>query len=164
MERTRRTRVLAATAAALATAVLAGCSAGFNATAIKPYAPSDGVLANTGDLRVLNLLVVSTGPSGVVSTTIVNRGDHPDELTDVTSPDGTVDFTGDGTIAPKSAIRLGADTTAAATISGLTKLPGEVITVTLTFRRADPLTVRTVVVAASGAYASITPAPTASPE
>ena len=36
-----------------------GCSAGFDATSTKPYAPSDGVIASSGDMRVLNALVVA---------------------------------------------------------------------------------------------------------
>jgi hypothetical protein len=161
VERTRRNRVLAAATAALCAALLTGCAAGFDATSIKPYAPSDGIEANTGDIRILNLLVVSTGANGVVSGSIVNRGTSRDALTDMTSPDGTVDLTGSGKVPPKGAIPLGADTATSATISGLTKLPGETITLKLTFQRADPVTIRTVVVPASGDYASITPAPTA---
>jgi len=161
VERTRRNRVLAAATAVLSAALLTGCASGFNATSIKPYAPSDGVEANTGDIRILNLLVVSTGANGVVSGSIVNRGTSRDALTDLTSPDGTVDLTGNGKIPPKAAIRLGAGTETSATISGLTKLPGETITLKLTFRRADPVTIRTLVVPASGDYSSITPAPTA---
>lgn len=145
--------------------VLAGCSPGFNATSIKPYAPSDGVRADSGDLRVLNALVVSSSSytSGVLSATIVNRGDKPDRLTDVTSPAGQATFTGDGTLDPGSALTLGAGTDASVTLSGLTKLPGETITVKLTFQRADPLTLHTFVVTPEGPYASITPSPTASP-
>ena len=147
----------------MAVAPLAGCSAGFDATSIEPYAPSDGVLANSGQLRILNALVVSSnsGTAGVISASIVNRGTKPDELVDISSPDGTVDLTGDGTLRRSSAVRLGAGTRPAATMTGLTKLPGETITVTMTFRRADPLTIETVVVPATGPYASITPAPTA---
>jgi hypothetical protein len=161
VERTPRNRALAAATAVLSAALLTGCASGFDATSIKPYAPSDGILANTGDLRIQNILVVSTGANGVVSGSIANRGTSGDALTDMTSPDGTVDLTGNGRIGPKSAIRLGADTETSATISGLTKLPGETITLKLTFRRADPVTIHTVVVPASGDYASITPAPTA---
>ena len=106
--------------------------------------------------------MVSTGANGVVSGSIANRGTSKDGLTDMTSPDGTVDLTGTGKIPPKGATRLGADTATSATISGLTKLPGETITLKLTFQRADPVTIRTVIVPASGTYASITPAPTAS--
>lgn len=165
VERTRRARALTAATAVVAAAVLSACSTGFGATSVQPYAPSDGILANSGDLRILNALVVSSsgGTTGVLSASIVNRGTRPDKLTGVTSPDGTVDFTGDATVTPKSAIRLGADTKASATMTGLTKLPGEVITLTLTFQRADPVTLRTVVVAATGEYATVTPAPTASP-
>ncbi len=164
MERTRRNRALAAVTAALSAALLTGCASGFDATSIKPYAPSDGILANSGDLRILNILVVSTGANGVVSGSIVNRGTSKDALTDLTSPDGTVDLTGSGKIPPKGATRLGADTATSATISGLTRLPGETITLKLTFQRADPVTIRTVIVPASGDYASITPAPTAEAE
>jgi hypothetical protein len=161
VERTRRNRAHAAVTAALSVVLLAGCAAGFEATSVKPYAPSDGIMADSGHVRVLNILVVSTGASGVVSGSIANRGTTPDALTGMTSPDGTVDLTGSGRLRPKGALPLGADTGTAATISGLTKLPGEVITLKLTFQRADPLTIRTVVVPASGDYASVTSAPTA---
>ena len=161
MERTRRIRALTAATAVLSAALLAGCASGFDATSIKPYAPSDGILADSGDLRVLNILVVSTGANGVVIGSIANRGTSKDALTGLTSPDGTVDLTGTGKVGAKNAIRLGADTATSATISSLTKLPGETITLKLTFQRADPVTIRTVVVPASGDYASITPAPTA---
>jgi hypothetical protein len=163
VERTRRrNRALAAATAVLSVVLLSGCASGFGATSIQPYAPSDGVLANTGELRILNVIVVSTGANGVVSATIVNRGRLTDSLEDMTSPDGTVDLTGDGKIPPGGTITLGADTETSATISGLTKLPGETITLKLTFHRADPVTIRTLVAPASGYYASVTPAPTAS--
>ena len=54
-------------------------------------------MANSGDIRILNALVVVADDSsgtGVVSLTIVNRGNRDDSLTDLTSPDGTVDLTG----------------------------------------------------------------------
>ena len=57
-----------------------------------------------------------------------------------------------------------AGTNPAATISGLTALPGETITLRMTFKEADPLTIRTVVVPAKGPYASITPGPTSPTE
>jgi copper(I)-binding protein len=163
VERTRRVRVLSiAAAATAAVSLLSGCAAGFGATSVKPYAPSDGVMANTGQLRVLNALVVASPEvtNGVVSTVIVNRGDHADKLTGLTSPDGSVDLTGDGTLEPGTSLRLEADTNPSATISGLTALPGETITLKLTFAEADPLTIKTVVIPATGDYASITPGPT----
>jgi copper(I)-binding protein len=157
----------ASTAAAVLTAaaLLSGCSAGFDATSVKPYAPSDGIMADSGHLRILNTLVVASDSfsSGVVVATIVNDGSKADELTSITSPDGKVDLTGDGTIEPGSAVGLSAGTELSATISSLTSLPGETITLHLRFKRADPVTINTVVVPASGPYATITPAPTPSP-
>jgi hypothetical protein len=157
----------ASTAAAVLTlaGLLSGCGAGFDATSVKAYAPSDGIMADTGHLRILNTLVVANDSfsSGVVVATIVNDGTKADELTSITSPDGTVDLTGDGTIEPGAAVSLSAGSEPSATITSLTSLPGETITLHLRFTRADPVTIRTVVVPARGPYASITPAPTASP-
>jgi copper(I)-binding protein len=161
--RTRLTAVITAVAAA---ALVAGCSAGFDATSTQPYAPADGILANSGDLRVQNALVVASDSisSGVVIMTIANRGDSDDRLTGLTSPDGTVDLTGDTTLAAGSAVRFGSDTDPSATITALTALPGETITLRLTFRRAEPLEIKTVVVQADGYYSSITPGPTTESE
>ena len=100
--------------------------------------------------------------SGTVVATIANDGTEADELTEMTSPDGQVDLTGDGTIEPGGAVQLSAGTELSATISSLTSLPGETITLHLRFKRADPVTINTVVVPASGPYATITPAPTPS--
>ena len=166
MEHTRRARARTAAATAVSAvavaALLAGCAAGFDATAAQPYAPADGVLADSGDLRVQNALVVASDSisSGVISATITNRGDTDDELTGLTSPDGTVDLTGDGTLPAGTSVRLGADTDLSATLSALTALPGETITLRLTFARAEPLRIKTVVVPAEGSYESITPGPT----
>lgn len=162
MERTRRTRALAV--AVVAVPLLAACSSGFNATSLQPYAPADGILVDNGDLRIQNALVVSSpsATSGVVSAAIANNGDRPDRLTGVTSPDGQVDLTGSGALPPGGSLPLGADTGTSATITGLKKLAGETITLRLTFRRADPVTFTTVVVPATGGYATITPGPTAS--
>jgi hypothetical protein len=173
VERTRQSRTLsrrtysASTAAAVFSlaALLSGCGAGFDATSVKAYAPSDGIMADTGHLRILNTLVVASDSysSGVIIATIANDGAKADELTGITSPDGTVDLTGDGTIDAGAAVGLGAGTELSATMSSLTSLPGETITLHLRFTRADPVTIRTVVVPATGPYASITAAPTATP-
>jgi len=160
--RRARASLAAVIAGVAAAALLAGCSAGFDATSTEPYAPSDGILANSGDLRVQNALVVAsdTLSSGVVIMTIANRGDGDDRLTGLTSPDGSVDLTGDGSLPAGAAVRLGSDTDPSATISELTALPGETIRLRLTFARSEPLQIDTVVVPADGYYASITPGPT----
>jgi hypothetical protein len=158
-----RTRpVLTPVLIALSTLALsAGCAAGNNAQTLKPYSPADGVVANSGSIRVLNALVVAdpAGTTGVVSLTIVDRGNRGDSLTGLTSPDGSVDLTGTRDLPAGGAVRFGATTEPSATISDLTKKAGENITLLMTFARTEPITLHTVVVPATGAYADITPGP-----
>jgi hypothetical protein len=141
--------------------VTTGCAAGMNAQTVKPYAPADGVVANSGDIRILNALVVADGSTGagVVSLTIVNRGRRDDSLTGLTSPDGTVDLTGTRDLPAGAAVRFGATTEPSATISALTKQPGATITLRFEFARTRPITLDSVVLPATGAYADITPGP-----
>jgi copper(I)-binding protein len=166
VERTRRSRrALVVACAAAAVSLLAGCASGFGATSIQPYAPADGILANSGDIRVLNALVVAGdgGRTGVVSMTIANRGDQDDRLTGLTSPHGSADLTGDATLPAGGAVRFGSDTDVTATITGMTRLAGETIRLRLTFARTQPLTIDTVVVEATGDYAEITPSASPTP-
>ena len=73
MERSRHRALVIATAA-LAAGLLTACGAGFDATAIQPYSPSDGTMANTGDIRIQNALVVAspTVSTGVIVASIAN--------------------------------------------------------------------------------------------
>lgn len=142
-------------------ALLTGCAAGDGAQSVQTYAPGDGVLADNGNIRVLNALVVAgdAASAGVVSMTLVNIGDRDDQLSDITSTGGTVDLTGTRDLAASDSVRLGAGTDPAATIGGLTSRPGQIVTLHLTFSRSEPLTIRTVVVPATGDYAELTPGP-----
>ena len=148
---------------AAATALLTGCAAGFDATSLKPYAPSDGVIGQSGELRALNVLVVAEdgATEGVLVMTLANDGDRPDQLTAIDSDSGTVAFDGPVEIPAGGAVAFGSDTETTATVTGLSAAPGEAIQLELTFSRAEPLRLRTVVMPATGDYASITPpAPT----
>ena len=144
-----------------ALALAAGCAAGQNAQTLQPYSPADGIVANSGTIRVLNALVVAdpAGNTGVVSMTIVNRGNRLDSLTNLASGNGTVDFTGTRNLPPQVAVRFGATTDPSATINNLTAKPGQAITLTLSFLRSRPLRISTVVLPATGAYADQTPGP-----
>lgn len=146
---------------ACALSVVAGCSSGFGATSIKPYAPSDGILADSGDIRVLNALVVASddGRAGVVSMTVVNRGTRDDRLTGVTTPEASVAFDGPVELPAGGAVPFTGSGEASATLTLLAKKAGETITLELTFARTQPVTLRTVVVPAEGEYAELTPAP-----
>ncbi len=159
---TRIRLALAPTLAALSVLVLvSGCAAGYNAQTIQPYAAADGVIANSGALRVLDALVVSSDGSGrgVLSMVVVNRGLRSDILTGITSPTGRVDLTGSRTLPPRSSVTFGAGTDPAATVEALARKPGQTIRLTLQFARARPIVLRTLVVTPIGPYASITPGP-----
>lgn len=149
-------------AAVTAATLLGSCSSGFDATSVQPYAPSDGILAESGDIRVLNALVVAAegADSGLITLTIANRGDRDDRLTAITSPAGGVEIDGDDALPAGGALTLGADTPTTATISSLGAEPGQTVELKISFSRAEPVTLRTVVVPATGDYASLTPSPT----
>jgi hypothetical protein len=165
VQHSRRLPTLTALTAAVAIAALAGgCSAGFDATSTKPYAPSDGILASSGDLRVLNALVVAAegADTGLVSMTVVNRGTQDDRVTGITSSAGTVTLEGDDAVPADGSLLFGAEGTTA-TVSGLNRDPGEVVQLKVSFSRAEPVTLRTVIVPAVDDYASLTPSPTPTP-
>lgn len=166
MDRSRTSRrALSGAVAALALTLTAGCSAGFDATSVQPYAPSDGILADQGDIRVLNALVVSSdaGRAGVVSMTVANRGRAGDRITEISTPDATVSVDTPVELPAGGAVTFGAPDGPTATLTDVTKLPGETITLKLSFAGTQPVTLRTVVVPAEGYYASLTPEPTVAP-
>lgn len=159
---TRIRPALAPTLAALSVLVLvSGCAAGYNAQTIKPYAPADGVVADSGTIRALDAVVVSGAGTGrgVLSMTLVNRGDRDDTLTAITSPSGRVDLTGARALAAGRSVSFGAGTDPAATVESLRRAPGQTIALTLQFARTRPIVLRTVVVSPDGSYASVTPGP-----
>lgn len=160
MSRTRP--VLTLVLLGLSSLVLAtGCAAGNQAETLQPYAPADGVMATSGQVHVLNALVVAaeSGGTGVVSLTIVNGGVRAESLADLTSPDGSVDLTGTRDLPAGGAVRFGAGTSPSATIGDLSKQPGQNIRLRLTFAHSEPIMLNTVVVAPKGPYADLTPGP-----
>jgi len=69
-------RPLAAVSVVVAGLALGGCSFIAPETSLEPYAPSDGLQVDLGDVLVRNVLVVSegSGAPGVLSGALVNRG------------------------------------------------------------------------------------------
>jgi hypothetical protein len=163
----RRRSLLVVAPLALATVLLAGCGGGFDATARQPYAPADGVQAGTGKLRVVSALVVApeNASDGVVLMGVVNNGGQHEEITSVETDAGTVDYTGSHRIPAGQTVIFGAGSDPSVTIRNLTAKPGEAITFKVNFAEAEPITLHTLVVPATGDYASITPAaePTPTP-
>jgi hypothetical protein len=159
--------LLVAVPLAVVTVLATGCGSGFDATARQSYAPGDGVQAGTGDLRVVSALVVSPEDSqdGVILMAVVNNGEQDEEITSIDADSGEVDYTGSHTIPAGETVLFSAESDPSATVRGLSTKPGEAITVKISFAEAEPITLHTVVVPATGDYASITPAaePTPTP-
>ena len=153
---------------AVVTVLATGCASGFDATARESYAPGDGIQAGSGDLRVVSALVVSPEDSddGVILMGVVNNGEQDEEIVSVESDEGEVDYTGSRTIPAGETVLFGAGSDPSATVRNLSAEPGEALTVKISFAEAEPISLHTVVVPATGDYASITPAaeptPTAS--
>ena len=159
-------RRLAVGTVAVASAVtLAGCATGNNATSRKDYAPADGLIATSGPVRALNVLVVGSEGStdGVVVMTLSNRGPGDERLADIQTSSGTVELTGPTTIPEGGVLRFSNDTPTTAVLRGLDVEPGETIELKLNFDGADPIRLKTVVMPADGNYASITPSPSPTP-
>ena len=152
----------------MATVLATGCGSGFDATARQSYAPGDGVQAGAGDLRVVSALVVSAEDSGdgVILMAVVNNGEQDEEITSIDADGGEVEYTGSKTIPARETVLFSAESDPSATVRNLSTKPGEAITVKIGFAEAEPISLHTVVVPATGDYASITPAaepaPTAS--
>ena len=163
MSRPRPSLLLASLAAVVAFAT--GCGAGFDATARQSYAPAGGIQGSSGQIRVLNALVVAAddGDSGVVLMAVVNAGAEDEEITSVETDAGSVDYTGTRTVPAGTTLQLGAESDPSATVRDLAAAPGETITVKVSFAGAEPINLRTVVVAATGDYASVTLPPEPSP-
>lgn len=150
-------------AASLAGSALTGCSSGEGATSRQFYAPADGVYADSGDIRALNVLVVAAEGSstGVLVMTVANRGRRADRLTGIETDAGSVVLSGPAELPAGGSLQFGSDTDPTATVTGLGAEPGEAIEVTLRFSRAEPVTLRTVVMPATGDYEDITPSASA---
>jgi hypothetical protein len=95
---------------------------------------------------------------GVILMAVVNNGDQDEEITSIEADDGEVDYTGSHTIPAGKTVLFGAGSDPSATVRNLSTEPGEAILVKVSFADAEPIRLRTVVVPATGDYASITPA------
>ncbi len=113
----------------------------------------------------MSALVVAPEDSrdGVILMAVVNNGEQDEEITSIEAGEGEVDYTGSRTIPAGETVLFSAESDPSATIRNLGTEPGEAITVKISFAEAEPISLRTVVVPATGDYASITPAAEPSP-
>ncbi|MDX6300411.1 MAG: hypothetical protein QOF53_1625 [Nocardioidaceae bacterium] len=138
-------RRLAAVVLALAVPVLSSCTVNFGEQTDQPYNPSAGVDDRTGEVDVLNALVVSgaKGSGTVIATLVNNNQTKSDSLRGVSGAgsDSSVKVTPGGktTIPPGGLLNLAND--GRVFVRGARVVPGNFVSLTFTFQRARAITV-----------------------
>jgi hypothetical protein len=161
-------RRLALASLPLAVTALSSCTVNFSEQTDQPYNPSVGVDDRSGEVDVLNALVVSNGPgSGAVIATLVNNDPvHPDALRRVagSGADASVTVTPGGATAIPNGGLLNLARSGRITVTGSQVVPGGLVTLTFSFARAQAITVDAPVVANGPEYAGVrVPRSSASP-
>ncbi|GAA1531850.1 hypothetical protein [Kribbella lupini] len=150
-------RAAAAGATVTLSLALAACGANFNAQTMKPYQPAEGTNATSGSIAVRNLLVLADEDgSGELHAAVVNTGKTDDTLVGIASDPAATPQTGDGaepaappatvtvgnvrpmTLAPGASLTLPPTSGKPFTVTG--GKPGTMITLTITFAKAAPIT------------------------
>ena len=162
-------RSLAAAVLVLAAPVLTSCGGNFNQQTNQIYNPAEGVDDRSGDVDVLNALVVSTenGSGTVVATFVNNSQDRDDTLRSIAGAGDDADLTvtpGGPTAIPAGGL-LNLAERGRNFVEGERVRPGYFVELTFTFEQGTAITVNAPVVnGAEPEYTSVPqPTPTGSP-
>ena len=134
---------------------LTGCGSGQMASTRLIKQVTDGVEAQTEEIRLRNVKVIKTSTgSGVLIGTLVNWSDKSDVITSVTINNQPAIYTAKTSelLRNKPITFVGDIANADAYISMLDKEPGYRIPVTFTFASAAPVTLDTLIVNGDGIY------------
>ena len=137
------------------TSSLTGCGSGQMASTRLIKQVTDGVEAQTDEIRLRNVKVIKTSTgSGVLIGTLVNWSDKSDVITSVTINNQPAIYTAKTSelLRNKPITFVGEIANADAYISMLDKEPGYRIPVTFTFAFAAPVTLDTLIVNGDGIY------------
>ena len=152
-------RSLASAVLLLAVTGLSSCTVNFGEQTDKVYNPSAGVDDRSGSVDVLNALVVSgtTGSGAVIATLVNNDQQRPDALRGVagSGSDASLKVTPGGATTIPAGGLLNLATDGRIAIRGARVAPGNFVTITFTFARAQAITVQAPVVANSSEYAGV---------
>ena len=149
------TRLKTLAAVLIISTVVTGCGAGQNAATRNFKQVTDGVEAQSAEIRLRNVLIVKTDANDAVLVgTLVSWSDTPDAIAGIsinnipaTLSAGSFDL-----VKNKPVIFVGDSANADAYIPGLSKVAGERIPVTFTFATAAPVTVDALVLNSEGFY------------
>lgn len=162
-------RSLAAAVLVLAAPVLSSCGGNFNQQTNQIYNPAEGVDDRSGDVDVLNALVVSTenGSGTVVATFVNNNKDRDDTLKSITGAgdDADLKITPGGPTAIQAGGLLNLAERGRNFVEGERVRAGYFVDITFTFDQGTAITVNAPVVnGEEPEYTSVPqPAPTGSP-
>ncbi len=134
---------------------LTGCGSGQMASTRLIKQVTDGVEAQTEEIRLRNVKVIKTSTgSGVLIGTLVNWSDQSDVITSVTINNQPAIYTAKSSelLRNKPITFVGDIANADAYIAMLDKEPGYRIPVTFTFATAAPITLDTLIVNGDGIY------------
>jgi hypothetical protein len=132
---------------------------GFNVQTDQVYQPAVGVIDRTGDVDILNALIVSgEDGSGTFAGTLVNTADEDDRLDSVT---GTGITASRRTVLVAAGDSVNFGDSGEVTLEGDDIKPGAFIELTFTFSSGQTTTVRMPVVEAGGDFSEV-PLPAAS--
>lgn len=170
-DRTRGMRVGLGALALVTLPLTAACSASFGAETQVPYDPGHGVSADTGELDLRNVIVVSgTEGRGTLVGVLFNQGDKTDRLTGVRVQDGRSAVSSTPVDLPAgSMVALGVDsgeqTALPAVVESEDRIhPGGSVRLTFDFERSASVSVDAVVVPPDGGYADVPAATPPGPE
>jgi hypothetical protein len=135
--------------------VVTSCGSGQNAVTRNFKQVTDGVEAQSAEIRLRNVLIVKTDANDAVLVgTLVSWSDEPDAITGISINNipATLSAGSFALVKNKPVIFVGDSTNADAYIPGLNKVAGERIPVTFTFATASPVTVDALVLNSEGFY------------
>ena len=135
--------------------VVTGCGSGQNAVTRNFKQVTDGVEAQSAEIRLRNVLIVKTDANDAVLVgTLVSWSDEPDAITGISINNipATLSAPSFELVKNKPVIFVGDSANADAYIPGLNKVAGERIPVTFNFATAAPVTVDALVLNSEGFY------------
>ena len=135
--------------------VVTGCGSGQNAVTRNFKQVTDGVEAQSAEIRLRHVLIVKTATNDAVLVgTVVTWSDESDVITGISINNipATLSAPSFELVKNKPVIFIGDSANADAYIPGLSKVAGERIPVTFTFATAAPVTVDALVLNSEGFY------------
>ena len=135
--------------------LVTSCASGQNAVTRNFKQVTDGVEAQSAEIRLRNVLIVKTDANDAVLVgTLVSWSDEPDAITGISINNipATLSAGSFALVKNKPVIFVGDSTNADAYVPGLSKVAGERIPVTFTFATASPVTVDALVLNSEGFF------------